>query len=88
VTLEAREIPSAAECDLLVVGGPTHAFGLSRPDTRQAAVQQGSSRPADAGLREYLDVSPMLTGIVAAAFDTKINKRYVGAAMRTERHHV
>jgi flavodoxin-like protein len=80
---EARTMPSAAEYDLVVVGGPTHAFGLSRPGTRQDAVKQGSSRPADAGLREYLDVSPMLTGIAAAAFDTKINKSYVpGSAAR------
>ena len=28
--------------DLLVVGGPTHAFSLSRPSTRQDAVRQGA----------------------------------------------
>ncbi|HET6480490.1 MAG TPA: flavodoxin domain-containing protein [Actinoplanes sp.] len=73
---EAREIPSADGFDLLVVGGPTHAFGLSRPGTRQDAARQGDVRPgtADVGIREYLDVSPMLTGLTAAAFDTKVDK--------------
>ena len=55
------------------VGGPTHAFGLSRPGTRQDAPRQGDVRPgtADVGIREYLDISPMLTG-PATAFE--VNK--------------
>ncbi|GAB2584149.1 flavodoxin [Paractinoplanes abujensis] len=73
---EAREIPSTEGFDLLVVGGPTHAFGLSRPGTRQDAARQGDVRPstADVDIREYLDVSPMLTGLTAATFDTKVDK--------------
>jgi hypothetical protein len=62
--------------DLLVVGGPTHAFGLSRESTRADAVRQGA--PADRagqGLREWLrdvridGVPPRL-----AAFDTRVSK--------------
>ncbi|NMO57278.1 flavodoxin family protein [Actinoplanes sp. TBRC 11911] len=83
---EARTMPSAAEYDLIVVGGPTHAFGLSRAATRQAAVEQGSSRPADAGLREYLDVSPMLTGVAAATFDTKVKQRFVPGSAASKAH--
>ncbi len=86
VTLaDVATMPSVEGMDLLVAGGPTHAFGLSRPGTRQDAVRQGSTRPgaADAGLREYLDVSPMLTGLAAATFDTKIDKPFVpGSAAR------
>lgn len=84
---EARDLPSAAGTDLLVVGAPTHAFGLSRPGTREDAVRQGSTRPADLGLREYLDVSPMLT-CTAAVFDTRVDKpRLPGsAAHRAHRH--
>lgn len=86
VTLaDVATMPSAAGMDLLVAGGPTHAFGLSRPGTRQDAVRQGSGRPdaAKIGLREYLDVSPMLTGLAAAAFDTRIDKPFVpGSAAR------
>lgn len=87
VTLaDVRQMPSAREVDLLVVGGPTHAFGLSRPSTREDAARQGKTRDgaAEVGLREYLDVSPMLDGIAAAAFDTKINKSFVpGSAARS-----
>jgi len=86
VTLaDVATMPSTDGMDLLVAGGPTHAFGLSRPGTRQDAVRQGSTRPgaATVGLREYLDVSPMLTGLAAAAFDTKIDKPFVpGSAAR------
>ena len=69
---------------LLVVGGPTHAFGLSRVATRESAGKQGA--PADlahgAGLREWLDRLPLTTCRVAA-FDTRIRKRGVpGSAAR------
>jgi hypothetical protein len=62
--------------DLLVVGGPTHAFGMSRPSTREDAAQRdgGSGVPAATGLREWLEA---LTfggrAPAAAAFDTKVN---------------
>lgn len=36
-------------CDLLVVGAPTHAFSLSRESTRQEAVRQGA-HPSHADL--------------------------------------
>ena len=83
-------MPSASGVDLIVVGGPTHAFGLSRPASREQAKQQGTVRPgaAEAGLREYLDCSPTLTGVPAAAFDTKVNKPFLpgSAAHRAQRH--
>ncbi|HVM19426.1 MAG TPA: flavodoxin domain-containing protein, partial [Egibacteraceae bacterium] len=46
----------AADIGLLVVGGPTHAFGLSRPSTRHDAAQRkGGSVVSDRiGLREWL----------------------------------
>ena len=45
------------DVDLLVVGGPTHAFGMSRPGARQTAAGQGEHGPVSAGigLREWLD---------------------------------
>ena len=73
--------------DLLVLGGPTHAFGMSRPSTREDAVRQGAD-PGSAshgGLREWLpalrDVSP---APAAAAFDTRVRKvrRLPGSAAR------
>jgi hypothetical protein len=87
---EANTMPPASGIDLIVVGGPTHAFGLSRPSTREQAGTQGKLRPgaAEAGLREYLDRSPMLTGVAAAAFDTKIDKPFLpgSASGKAHRH--
>lgn len=83
VTLaDVSAMPSADGVDLLVVGGPTHAFGLSRPATRADASKQGTIRAgaADVGLRDYLDVSPALTGIAAAAFDTRVKALVPGSA--------
>lgn len=85
VTLaDVRTMPRALGMDVIVVGGPTHAFGMSRPGTRQDAVRQGAEREGavDVGLREWLDTSPALTGIAAAAFDTKVDKPLTGSAGR------
>jgi hypothetical protein len=60
---------------LLVVGSPTHAFGLSRPSTRHSAGEQGAPPElADgAGLREWLGaLEPSAEHLAAAAFDTHI----------------
>jgi len=40
---------------LVVAGGPTHAFSMSRPKTRSEAVKNGASHPVGTGLREWLD---------------------------------
>jgi hypothetical protein len=83
--IEVTEMPPVLDADLLVVGAPTHAFGLSRPATRQDASGKGpvSAEAAAVGLREYLDGSPTLSGVRVAAFDTKINKPYLtGSAAR------
>ena len=70
-----------ADADLVVVGGPTHAHGISRPATRKAAIE-AAGKPAggltvepDAlgpGLREWFG---SLGGyrIRAAAFDTRMH---------------
>jgi hypothetical protein len=80
--------------ELVVVGGPTHAHGLSRPATRKAAADQGAGATASSGggLREWLDGLPARPGIAAAAFDTRIDKpRWLtgsaarGTARRLER---
>ncbi len=66
--------------DLLVVGGPTHAHGMSRPATRHAAVDATAKADnvltvdADAGgpgLREWFDTFGQLS-MSGAAFDTRV----------------
>ncbi|MHA6783116.1 flavodoxin family protein [Pseudonocardia saturnea] len=68
--------------DLLVVGGPTHAFGMTRPSTRQSAAEQaaGAVPAAETGLREWLERLPDGT-CPAATFDTRMNRpRLPGSA--------
>ena len=77
--------------DLLVAGGPTHAFGLSRPATRaDAAGQLGDRSPVSPGrgLREWLAALPPVTGPAAATFDTHIDKRFPGSAAKAARRRL
>ncbi len=56
--VEVVEVAAAPEqidgYDLVVVGGPTHAFGMTRASTRKAALDQGATGPAGPGVREWL----------------------------------
>jgi flavodoxin len=57
--------------DLLVVGGPTHAFSMSRPQTREDAVRKGADPAVVAtGIRDWLAESQTSTAF--ATFDTKV----------------
>jgi hypothetical protein len=85
--VEVAEAPTAVDADLVVAGGPTHAFSMSRPNTRQSAAEQANGRELVSrgrGLREWLDAAgPGLRGTPVATFDTKINRRYLpGSAAR------
>lgn len=50
MTVELVEVSAAPlesqDVDLLVVGGPTHAFGMSRPTTRSDAAGRTRRRPS------------------------------------------
>ena len=74
------------DVSLVVVGGPTHAFGLTRPRTRQDAATQaeGPLVSPGGGIREWLEtVERPPSGVGAAAFDTRIDKpRVPGSAAR------
>jgi hypothetical protein len=61
--------------DLLVVGGPTHVFSMSRPATRKGGREQAAKlgmRPVSdgIGIREWLDGLVGGQRRMAAAFDT------------------
>ena len=72
---------------LLVVGGPTHAFSLSRRSTRADAAKQGDVvMPVETGIREWLGALPdRTTETMTATFDTRIRKvrRLPGSAARS-----
>lgn len=61
---------------LIVAGGPTHAFSMSRTQTRTDAVAQGASEGAvDFGLREWIAGIPSERHTSAlVTFDTRVDK--------------
>jgi Flavodoxin domain len=78
-----------AEAELVVVGGPTHAHGLSSDRSRQVAHEQAGKHveleldvAADGpGIREWLAEIGQVDGVPAAAFDTRVD----GPALLTGR---
>ena len=92
IPVEAFEVGDAPttigpDVALLVVGGPTHMFGLSRPGSRESAAERGNGHVISSriGLREWFEtLESQNLDIPAAAFDTTIHKprfvRYFGTA--------
>jgi hypothetical protein len=76
VPVAEAELPVVADADLVVVGGPTHAHGMSRASTRKAAVDQAKAdytldpSASGPGVREWLQSISSITA-AAAAFDTR-----------------
>ncbi|HET9724681.1 MAG TPA: flavodoxin domain-containing protein [Actinomycetota bacterium] len=87
-----------AQTDLLVVGGPTHAHGMSSKGTRKSATADKRYTPdhepdGGPGIREWLNDLPSGSGRPAASFDTRFQKpRWLtgsaakGIAERLEQH--
>ena len=73
----AGEAPAelGPEVELLVVGGPNHAFSMPRESTRQGAIDQHGAVIPDTttGLHEWLDAVRLPAGVRAAAFDTRMD---------------
>ena len=70
-----------ASADLIVVGGPTHVHGMTRPKSRAGAVTMAQKPGSDLvlepraegpGVREWLSALPHGAGVKAAAFDTRM----------------
>lgn len=88
-TVDVVEVAAAPatidpEVDLVVVGGPTHAFSMSTAKTRESAVQQGATKIPDRGIREWLDALATPSSPVAVAtFDTRtVKPRLPGSAAK------
>ena len=80
-TVEVVEVGAAptttpAGVDLLVVGGPTHAHGMSKPESRADSTRRAGDRlvvSRGIGIREWLEtLRGRSTPVAAAAFDTRI----------------
>ena len=85
---DVRELPAVPpDVDLLVAGGPTHAFSMTRASTRSDARQKGATHEiGPIGLREWLDRLP--DGgphPVVATFDTRVDtvRHLPGSAARS-----
>jgi hypothetical protein len=76
-----------AGIDLLVVGGPTQGWSMSRPSTRRGATLYVAKPESELtlepgadtgpGVREWLALRGRLAVAAAAAFDTRINSRFL-----------
>ena len=89
IVLEVSDAPRqvGGDVDLLVVGGPTHAFGMTRRSTREDAGKQADGQIVSrgGGIREWLMSLPGgRSGPPVATFDTRIEKvrRLPGSAAR------
>jgi hypothetical protein len=78
--VEVVEVASApravpAGVDLVVVGGPTHAHGMSKPESRADSARRAGDRLVShgTGIREWLGaLQGGSAAVAAAAFDTRI----------------
>jgi hypothetical protein len=96
-TLEVNAVSPAdlKDLDLLVIGGPTHAFAMTRPSTRHDAVVRGApARSEDRGIREWLAELPEDLVVPVATFDTRLHAARAlpgsaakGARRELTRHH-
>ena len=93
--LEAQAVPvtrvspaETAGIDLLIVGGPTHAHGMTRTSTRKVGADDEKNTytepTVEPGLRDWLSELPRGSGKHAAAFDTRFDRSTVltGSAAR------
>jgi len=86
--LEVAKAPPAIvePYDLVVVGGPTHAFSMTRPQTREEALTRGATHGSAAlGIREWLAHLPEGPHAeLVATFDTRVAKvrRLPGSAAK------
>ncbi|MBN1170573.1 MAG: flavodoxin [Micromonosporaceae bacterium] len=60
---------------LLVVGGPNHQFGMTRPASRRQAIRDFGADTSEVGLREWLShLAPTRTGCGVAVFETRLDR--------------
>ena len=76
---------AAGRVDLLVVGGPTQGFSLSRKASKGTAAKVPPGREfAGGGLREWIEALPDTRHVEFVAFDTRFRKPWwlTGSAAR------
>lgn len=84
-----RSLPQGTA--LLVVGGPTHAFGMSRASTRAEARTYTDHDVISryGGMREWLDLVTLPRDFPVATFDTRVRKGQLpGSAAHAAARHL
>lgn len=88
---DVRTVDSApehlgTEYDLILLGGPTHTFTMTRSSTRADALERGATHGTEAvGIREWLDrLDVQCHGALVATFDTRVQRvrRFPGSAAK------
>ncbi|MGO4103733.1 flavodoxin family protein [Leifsonia sp. YAF41] len=77
--------------DLVVVGGPTHGFSMTRASTREGAVtERGAPQAPERGIREWLvALTPPGRAVAATTFDTRVNApRLPGSAAKAAKREL
>jgi hypothetical protein len=70
------EIP--ADVTSLLVGGPTHAFSMTRRETRADAVKQGApSGHEEIGIREWIEQVQPRPDLPVYTFDTRVHVKLI-----------
>ena len=89
VTAELVEVGQAPHeidptVDVVVIGGPTHAFGMSRPGTRDQAAEETPEPTVSRGdgIREWMAAVSAPAGTPFATFATKVRGPFPGSAAK------
>jgi hypothetical protein len=75
--VHVAEAPTSIPDDvtMLLVGGPTHAFSMSRESTRADAVREGATGSPRVGIREWIDACEPRADLPVHTFDTRVHVR-------------
>jgi hypothetical protein len=92
VVLDTDSAPRTVDgFDLVVVGGPTHAFSMTRTATREDAVTANHAPHLPGrGIREWFsDLQSASAGTKGASFDTRVDSpRLPGSAAKAAKHEL
>lgn len=89
VVVDVTRAPAAVPegVDLLVVGGPTHAFSMTRQSTREDALEKAHSSDgarAAIGIREWIAAAAPDPTLPVVTFDTRVKKAFIpGSAAKS-----
>ncbi len=83
VEVNRADYGALEDVDLLVVGGPTHIWSMSRPLSRKAPVVKEMKKATpqrepiseNIGVREWLENLPRTKAATAATFDTRMPRK-------------